>query len=59
MTDAEMHEIIDAIEQVALHYHEWKIDYVYEPDTNEYHHQSKQDTMHALVNEWFEASLSL
>lgn len=57
MTDTEMHAIIDAIEQVALHYHEWKKDYVYEPDTNEYHHQTKHDTMHDVVNDWFEKSL--
>lgn len=58
MTDAEMHFIIDAIEQVAIHYHEWKKEYVYEPDTNEYHHISQHDPMHAVVNEWFEASLA-
>jgi hypothetical protein len=58
ITDAEMHFIIDAIEQVALNYAEWKKDYVYEPDSNEYHHQSKHDVMRELVNDWFEKSLS-
>jgi selenocysteine lyase/cysteine desulfurase len=57
MTNEEMHFIMDAIEQVALNYHTWKIDYVYEPDTNEFHHHSENDQMHALVNDWFEKAL--
>jgi selenocysteine lyase/cysteine desulfurase len=58
MTDQEMHFIIDAIEQVALEYHEWKKDYVYEPDTNEFHHQSKHDVMFEVVALWFENKLT-
>jgi selenocysteine lyase/cysteine desulfurase len=57
MTDEEIHFLIDGIEQVALYYQDWKKDYVYEPDTNEYHHISGHDTMNALVNKWFEKTL--
>lgn len=57
MTNTEINFILDAIEQVALHYHEWKKEYVYEPDTNEYHHASYQDKMNLLVNSWFEKKL--
>lgn len=53
MTDDEVNFILDAIEQVALHYNEWKADYVYETDTNEYHHRSYKDQVGEQVNDWF------
>ena len=53
MTNEEINFIIDAIEQVALHYHKWKSEYVYETDTNEYHHQSYSDTIGEQVSDWF------
>ncbi|MBK6936629.1 MAG: aminotransferase class V-fold PLP-dependent enzyme [Chitinophagaceae bacterium] len=59
MTDEEVHFIIAAIEQVALHYKEWKNDYVYDADTNEYHHKAFRDTTSDIVNGWFEDRLSL
>ena len=54
MTDEEIRFILDAIELVALHYNEWKQDYVYEPDTNEFHHSFFKDKIPALTNVWFE-----
>ena len=53
MTDEEIRFILDAIEQVALHYNEWKQDYIYEPDTNEYHHETFMEKTVNLVNDWF------
>ena len=58
MTNDEINFIIDAIEQVALHYNEWKTDYVYETDTNEYHHHSYQDKIGEQVNDWFVKKLN-
>lgn len=57
MTDEEVEFIINAIEQVALHYQEWKKEYVYDADTNEYHHGSYIDNTAVEVNRWFEKSL--
>jgi len=57
MTNEEVEFIINAIEQVALHYQEWKKEYVYDADTNEYHHGSYMDDTAAEVNQWFEKSL--
>jgi selenocysteine lyase/cysteine desulfurase len=54
MKDEEIQFILQAIEQVALHYHEWKADYVYEADTNEYHHYAFNNKADQLVNSWFE-----
>lgn len=54
MTDEEIKFILKAIEEVALHYPEWKKDYVYEPDTNEYHHVSFKDQVGERVSGWFE-----
>jgi selenocysteine lyase/cysteine desulfurase len=58
MTNEEINFIVDAIEQVALHYHEWKTDYVYETDTNEYHHHSYTDKIGERVNDWFVKKLN-
>jgi selenocysteine lyase/cysteine desulfurase len=58
MTDEEIHFMLDAIEQVALNYNDWKKDYVYEPDTNEYHHHSYKDKIGKQVNDWFELKLN-
>lgn len=58
MTDEEINFMLDAIEQVALHYADWKKDYVYEPDTNEYHHITFKDKINIQVSEWFNEKLS-
>jgi selenocysteine lyase/cysteine desulfurase len=54
MTNEEVEFIMDAIEQVAVHYTEWKKDYIYEPDTNEYHHAGFKDEMSETVGRWFD-----
>ncbi len=53
MTNEEIYLILDAIEQVALNYNEWKQDYSYEPDTNEFHHLNFKDDINEMVNSWF------
>jgi len=58
MTDEEVYFMMNAIEQVALHYHQWKVDYVYESDTNEYHHISYKDEITAKVNDWFDVKFA-
>ena len=58
MTDAEVDHILHAIEQVALHFHEWKNEYTYDTETNEYQHQTFQDNTGALVHSWFEKKFS-
>jgi hypothetical protein len=58
MTNEEVLYVLDAIEQVVLHYQEWKKDYVYDADTNEFHFQSFVDPAHEQVNEWFSKPLS-
>ncbi|MFN4285075.1 MAG: aminotransferase class V-fold PLP-dependent enzyme [Lacibacter sp.] len=55
MTDAEVTYILDAIEQVALHYAAWKKEYVYDPHTNEYKHKNDSDATAEKVTGWFEA----
>lgn len=57
MTNEEVLFILDAIEQVAINYQEWKKDYVYEADTNEYHHHSFKDSTSSVVDDWFGKSL--
>ena len=58
MTDEEVNYLLDAIEKIALNYNEWKNDYIYEPDTNEYHHHSYKDGINTLVNDWFDKRLT-
>jgi hypothetical protein len=54
MTNEEVIFIIDAIEQVALRYSEWKEDYKYDEQTNEYEYSSFEDTSGDLVQKWFQ-----
>lgn len=53
MTDAEINYILDAIEQVATHFQEWKKDYSYNPVSNEYQHAGYTDKTGEQVNTWF------
>lgn len=57
MTDEEIYYLTDAIEQVAVHYHEWKKEYVYESGSNEYHHHSYRDAIKNKVDDWFNLKL--
>lgn len=54
MTDDEIRFILDAIEQVALHYPEWKKDYAYDAATNEYRHLTFEEKVGDVVAGWFE-----
>jgi selenocysteine lyase/cysteine desulfurase len=58
MTDEEVHYILNAIEQVALHFSTWKAEYVYEADKNEYRHINFKDEVTDTVNHWFTQSLA-
>lgn len=53
MTNEEVEYILYAIEQVALNYNEWKNEYQYEEDTNEYHHKSFTDLSNKMVKDWY------
>jgi selenocysteine lyase/cysteine desulfurase len=57
MTNEEIEFILDAIEQVALNYQEWKTDYLYDEATNEYHHKTYCDAAANTVESWYEQSL--
>lgn len=57
MTDEDINYILHAIEQVAMHYTDWKNEYQYEPDTNEYHHKSFKDETGEKVRSWFSDTL--
>ncbi len=56
MTNEEVIAILDAIEQVALHYWEWKEDYEYDSAKNEYQHKTFKDNISETVNSWFTTS---
>ena len=53
MTNETLHGIIDAIEAVVTHYHEWKQDYVYCSKSNEFTHASGNCTDRIDLSEWF------
>lgn len=53
MTNEEVHFILHALEQVTIHYQEWKQDYEYNVDTNEFTHKTFIDPTHSMVNKWF------
>ncbi|MBC7886190.1 MAG: aminotransferase class V-fold PLP-dependent enzyme [Saprospiraceae bacterium] len=56
-TDAEMDEILDALEQLCIHHKTWAKDYVYDSHNNEFRHQSGPVMEETLVNTWYNCSL--
>lgn len=56
-TNDELDYILDAIEQLAEHHSTWAKDYVYNPLTNEFSHQSALQVEQNLVAEWFGQNL--
>lgn len=54
MTNEEIIYIINGIEQVAIHYQEWKNDYRYKEQTNEYEYASFHDALENVVENWYE-----
>ncbi|MFI5221687.1 MAG: aminotransferase class V-fold PLP-dependent enzyme [Bacteroidia bacterium] len=54
MTNNEIHEIIEAVKQVAEHFEEWGTDYVYDAHSNEYSYKKNDDSSKKIVDHWFE-----
>jgi len=54
-TNEEVHAILEAINETALHHSEWAKDYVYLPKMNEFIHHSHKDAPpeDSMVDEWF------
>jgi selenocysteine lyase/cysteine desulfurase len=52
MADEEARFLASAIEELAANFEEWSKDYVYEPDTNEFHHKGKDSSVNKIVDEW-------
>jgi selenocysteine lyase/cysteine desulfurase len=57
MTNEEMEFILDSIEQLARNFQEWKNDYAYDENTNEYQHKAFNDSSAQTVERWYEESL--
>jgi len=53
MTDQEMEFIIHAIGEVAKHYDQWKVDYDYDPKTNEFYHKEFKNCSRPIIKNWF------
>ena len=53
MTNADVNYIMDAIEETAAHAAEWKKDYSYNAETNEYHYSRTEDKIQEKINHWF------
>lgn len=54
MTDAEIHFVADAIEQVAQHYAAWKQDYVYNKQKNDYRHRKETEAVSNTIKAWYQ-----
>lgn len=53
MTNEELEYIIDAIQQISLHHHDWVKDYVYNNRTNEFRHVKEAKDKTECVRPWF------
>ncbi len=56
-SDEEVEQMMEAIEQLALHHEEWGKEYQYDINTNEFTHQQGAGVEAELVEKWFSASL--
>lgn len=54
MTNQEIDDILSAIEQVALNYPDWKKDYQYNEQSNEYEFALYKDELETIVERWYE-----
>lgn len=52
-TDAEVHYIIDAIQQIVANVETWRNDYIYDNHKNEFFHKSQKRGIIPQVEEWF------
>lgn len=52
-TNAEVDEILYALEQLCTNHKMWAADYTYDVKTNEFKHKSEMATEDKLVEEWF------
>lgn len=53
MTDEEVDQIINAVQQIAANFEEWTKDYIYDKNSNEYYHKSASQEQKLIVEEWF------
>ena len=53
MSDAEVKYLVSAIDQLAEEHKTWAMDYVYDVNTNEFHHKSDLKVEEELVDKWF------
>jgi selenocysteine lyase/cysteine desulfurase len=54
MTDEELDTILNAINEVSIHAHEWKDDYNYNVEVNEFFHKTREKDLKAEISEWFQ-----
>jgi hypothetical protein len=53
ITNAEMIQIMDAIEDTAANFRQYQLDYCYDTETNEYSFKNAPKTETAMVEKWF------
>jgi hypothetical protein len=53
ITNAEMQEIMDAIEDTAANYRKYQLDYDYDSETNEYNFKNAIKSEQETVEKWF------
>jgi selenocysteine lyase/cysteine desulfurase len=52
-TNAEVDFIVDALIQIEKNETSWKIDYTYDPHSNEFHHKNENGVLAAMTKQWF------
>ncbi len=54
MTDVELETILNAIEEVSIHAHEWGKDYNYVVEVNEFFHKTNGKNLNQEISGWFD-----
>ena len=54
-TNDEVYAILNAVNEISIHHHEWIKDYIYLPKKNEFVHQSQKDSPleDEMMKDWF------
>ena len=56
MTNDELNFVMDAIEEIVLNISEFEKDYTYNPEINEFYHNSEISSDHKYLDDWFSLS---
>jgi hypothetical protein len=53
MTNDELYTVVNGLHEIVANVDEWKKDYIYNKQTNEFRHKDEPEDKTVLVEDWF------